>query len=244
MAHHFNGAVERISAMVSQLASASQSLAQGASELSATAGSVYENASAISAQIEQNAANASQTNDRMKSARAMVDAASKSMLELSAATRTMAEQSENAQNIIKTIDGIAFKTNVLSLNAAIEAARAGEAGAGFDIVAREVQSLAAQTAQAARTTAELIGEIVSKTHRGSEIAETTRNAFAKVSELTAEVDAFIDAIAVSSHDQELRIKKINQQTTNLGQISNENAAAAQQLSSSMACFRVMSEAVE
>jgi methyl-accepting chemotaxis protein len=240
MALHFNEAAEKIAATVGQLSSASHHLAQGASQLCATAANVSEDASAISSQIGQNAANANQTNERMKSARVMVDSANESMVRLSEATKIMAAQSETAQSIIQTIDEIAFKTSMLSLNAAIEAARAGEAGAGFDIVAREVKTLATQTAQAARNTTKLIGEIVAQTHHGTEIAETTRDAFTKVSELTAQVDTFIGAIVASSRDQELRIKKINEETSSLGQISNENAAAAQELSSSIACFTVVS----
>ena len=244
MASDFNAAAEKIGSMVGQIASASDSLARGASELSTTTAVVSEDAGTISSLIARNAANAGQTNDRMKSARSVIQAANGSMTELANATQEMAESSRAAQNIVKTINEIAFKTNLLSLNAAIEAARAGNVGAGFEVVANEVRTLARQTAEAAHTTTDLIGEIASKTNRSTELAQTTRTAFAEVESLTSDVETFIDAIAASSHDQELRIQAINEQAATLGQVSNENAAAAEELASSMSCFRVVEQVTD
>jgi methyl-accepting chemotaxis protein len=150
----------------------------------------------------------------------------------------MADTSKAAQKIVATINEIASQTNLLSLNAAIEAARAGQAGAGFEIVAGEVRGLAARTAHAAQTTTDLISEIVSKAVQGMELTEQTRSAFEVMTGLTSEVEILIDAIASSTDGQASQIKKINDRASSLGQIATENAAAAEQLSSSMACFRV------
>jgi len=238
MAADFNVAAEKIESMVAQIASASDSLARGASELAATAGGVYEDATGISILIERNATMAAETNESMKRARAVIDRANQSMLELAEATRTMAESSAAAEKIVNTIDQIAFQTNLLSLNAAVEAARAGEAGSGFEVVAGEVRGLAARTAEAAKASSQLINEIVGKTREGTELAEATRVAFAEVANVSAGAESFIHTIAASSQDQKTRAKAIHERTSRLGDVSSRNAAAAEELASSTSSFRV------
>lgn len=238
MARHFNIAAGRINGLVHELTGASGSLAGAASQLSETVNGAKADAATISGQIARTAVDATRTNEKVKSAHSLVARANRSMVELSAAIRIMTAQSESAHQLVKTIDEIAFKTNILSLNAAIEAAHAGAAGAGFEVVAREVRNLAGQTSTAARETAERIGEIVERTRKGREAAESTGEAFLEVAAVTREVDSFVETIATSAVEQDERIRKINNRTTELGRIAHENAAAATQLADSMRVFRV------
>jgi methyl-accepting chemotaxis protein len=237
LARHLNRAALKIHSMLGELSEAAGKLMQAAMDFSETSGGVFEEASGMSGQMQQTAASAMETNERIKDTHAMVAAANASMLELSAAIQMMSEQSESAKHIVKTIDEIAFKTNILSLNAAIEAARAGAAGAGFSVVAQEVRSLAAQSASAARETTERIGEITARTRKGKQAAKATLEAFEKVAGLTAQVDSFVAGITASSKEQEGRIKRIHARTSKMGRIAQENAAAAKSVSRSVKSFR-------
>jgi methyl-accepting chemotaxis protein len=236
MAHHFNSAAAAIGSLIGQLVGSSDSLAESASKLTAAANTVHEDAAGVSRLIERTALNAARTREKMKSAQALGATANATMLELAASAKVTAEAGKAAEKIIRTINEIAFKTNLLSLNAAVEAARAGAAGAGFEVVAGAVRSLSAQSSEAAQATAKLIGEIVGNTHRGRELAEATRNAFAQLSQLTTDVDALIEEIAICSQSQESQIRKINQGASGLQGISGRNAAAASEISSSVGRF--------
>ena len=236
----FNSFVHKLHAAVSQAAASSDHLAKSAADLSGTADGIYQEASGISALVKQTADHAAQTNQRMKETRSVVSNASSSMLSLTEAAKKSAEVSREAQKVVRTINEIAGRTHLLSLNAAVEAAHAGASGGGFEIVALEVRKLAAQATEAAKTTSDLIGEIARKTTQESELAETTRQAFSEVERLTSEVEEFVAGISSSSQDQSSRIDKIHDRTSNMGDISKDNAARVQELSASLSSFHVAS----
>jgi methyl-accepting chemotaxis protein len=146
------------------------------------------------------------------------------------------QSSAEIGKIIKTIDEIAFQTNLLALNAAVEAARAGEAGAGFAIVAEEVRSLAQRSAAAARETAEKIESSVQRTELGAGISTEMAASLTEMATKARQLDELVANITAASNDQAQGIAQINHAVGQMGQttqnganLSEENAASAQEL---------------
>ena len=136
--------------------------------------------------------------------------------------------SKKIADIIATIDGIAFQTNILALNAAVEAARAGEQGRGFAVVASEVRSLAQRSAEAAKEIKGLIGASVEKVETGTELVS---NAGATMTEIVASVQRVADIIgeiSASSSEQSTGISRVNGAVTELDQMTQQNAALVEQ----------------
>ena len=147
-----------------------------------------------------------------------------SMVDISNASR-------ETSKIIKTIDEIAFQTNMLALNAAVEAARAGESGAGFAVVADEVRSLAQRAAEAAQITADLTEIIVNQVNEGAAIVIGTNDAFSEVAESTAKAGEIVDKIDAASYEQAQGIEQVNKAVAGIDNITQRNAAGAEEASS-------------
>ena len=211
-----------------QVADASQSMAGGAAEQAAaleeTSSSLHEMAS-MTAKNSENAQNAKSLANQ---ARSTADAGAADMEQMKAAMGAIKGSSIEISKIIKTIDEIAFQTNILALNAAVEAARAGEAGLGFAVVAEEVRSLAQRSAQAAKETADKISASTDKSEQGVRISEKMSANLAAIVEKTRQLDERIGEIAQSSHEQSEGINQINAAVANMDKITQANAALSRQ----------------
>jgi methyl-accepting chemotaxis protein len=186
----------------------------------------------ISTVAKSNAENARRAQQTASEARTAAEQGAAQMRRLTEAMSAMQSSSDDVTRIIKTIDEIAFQTNILALNAAIEAARAGEAGSGFAVVAEEVRSLAQRSANAARETTEKITATNARTNTGSgisvEVAQTLNGILAKA----RDVEGLVSRIAEASREQDSGIEQISKAVRHIGQVTESNSASAQQTAAS------------
>ncbi len=157
----------QVTSASAQVASSSQALAQGASEQAASLEETSASSEEITAMTRKNAENSATAATLMTDVDHRVTEGNQTLEEMMHSMQEITGSSDKISKIIKVIDEIAFQTNILALNAAVEAARAGEAGMGFAVVADEVRSLAQRSAQAAKDTAALIEESITKSNEGS-----------------------------------------------------------------------------
>jgi len=226
-----NEGSEQVSSASGQVSASSQSLAEGASEQAASIEETSASLEEISSMTKQNADNSSQADGLMGEANSAIGQANTSMSELTTQMEDISKASEETQKIIKTIDEVAFQTNLLALNAAVEAARAGEAGAGFAVVADEVRNLALRSAEAAKSTAELIEGTVKKVHDGSELVEKTNTEFTTVAEAAAKVGELVSEISAASTEQAQGVEEVNKAVTEMDKVTQQNAANAEETAS-------------
>ena len=211
----------------------SDSASKQASSLEETSSSIEEMAS----MIRQSANNAAQTNQLMSASQEVIKNADSSITELNGSMKEITAASEQTQKIVKTIDEIAFQTNLLALNAAVEAARAGEAGAGFAVVAEEVRNLALRAAEAARSSSDMMQDIVTKVKKGEKLVTVTYNAFRQVTDSSEKVVQLMGDIVTATQEQSQGIDQINRAVMEMNQTTQENAASAEELASVMAMFK-------
>lgn len=222
-----SAAALQTAAAASQVSSTSQSLAQGASELAAS----LEETSAASEQVNsmtmKNADNSkaatevvTQSQRRVTETNQLIEQMVGSMLAIDGSSRKIGI-------IIKTIDEIAFQTNILALNASVEAARAGEAGLGFAVVADEVRNLAKRCAEAAKNTASLIDESVAKSGIGKAKVNEVAQAISEITEESSRIKALIEDVSQGTHEQSRGIDLISHSIQQMEQVTQQTAANAE-----------------
>jgi methyl-accepting chemotaxis protein len=214
-----------------QISSASQSLAEGASEQAASLEETSASLEEIASMTKRNAENALSAKDLSSETRQAAETGSSNMHEMNRAMADIQSASGNISKIIKTIDEIAFQTNILALNAAVEAARAGEAGAGFAVVADEVRNLAQRSAQAAKETAEKIEDSISKSANGVALSGKVTESLGQIVTKARQVDELVAEIATASREQSQGIDQVNTAVTQMDKVTQTNAATAEESAS-------------
>ena len=211
-----------------QVSAASQSLAEGASEQAASLEETSSSLEEMSSMTKRNAETAGKVKELGSEARKAGDLGVKDMTALVGAMDAIKTSSADIAKIIKTIDEIAFQTNILALNAAVEAARAGEAGAGFAVVADEVRNLAQRCAQAAKETASKIEDAVQKSAVGADISATVAKSLEEIVGKARQVDEMAGEVAAASQEQSQGIAQVNTAVTQMDKVTQSNAANAEE----------------
>ncbi|MCR2046229.1 methyl-accepting chemotaxis protein [Acetatifactor muris] len=232
-----NQSADQVASGSGQVSNGAQALAQGATEQAASVEELAATITNISYQVKSTADNALHAKNQSSMAGDEMEECNNQMRDMMVAMDEITRSSNEISKIIKTIEDIAFQTNILALNAAVEAARAGEAGKGFAVVAEEVRSLASKSSVASKNTAELIESSVDAVSRGTQIASRTAESLVKVVDEVRSVSTKVDEIATAAEEQSGAIEQV---TLGVDQISSvvqtnsataeESAAASQELS--------------
>jgi len=226
------------------VAEVSSSMADGASRQAASLEESSASLHEMASMTQRNSESAQSAKNLAAEARSTADAGARDMEAMNGAMAAIHSSSAEISKIIKTIDEIAFQTNILALNAAVEAARAGEAGAGFAVVAEEVRNLAQRSAQAAKETAAKIEDASSKSEQGVAISGQVAASLSAIVERIRQLDEMVGGIAQASHEQSEGITQLNQAVAGMDQITQTNAGLAEQASTSAQKLQAQSAEVK
>jgi methyl-accepting chemotaxis protein len=235
---------EQVASAAGQVSSAGQTLAEGASEQAASLEETSSSLEEMASMTKRNSENAQKANALAKQARAAADKGTGDIQTMFTAMEAIKVSSDNIAKIIKTIDEIAFQTNILALNAAVEAARAGEAGMGFAVVADEVRNLAQRSAQAAKETAEKIEGAITKAGQGVEISGKVVHTLNEIVTKVRQVDELVSEVASASSEQTQGIAQINTAVTQMDKVTQANAASAEESASAAEELNTQAETIK
>lgn len=220
----------QVSSSAQQVWSSGASIAEGAS---LQAGSLEETSASseeISSMAKRNAVDCRSTAELVDGSQQKVKLANDSLQHLVVAMNEIRASSGKVSKIIKVIDEIAFKTNILALNASVEAARAGQAGMGFAVVAEEVRNLAQKCAQAARDSAEIVDESIVRSNDGKVKLDDVAAAIHAVTEDSAKIKELVDHMQVASVEQTSGITQIANSIFQMEKVTQASAGTAQESS--------------
>ena len=224
----FVNAAEQVSSGSEQVSAGAQALSQGATEQASAIEELAASIGEVASEVRSTAENAEAVNAFAEKAKDEIEKGRQGMDRLMQAINDIDSASGQISKIIKTIEDIAFQTNILALNAAVEAARAGSAGRGFGVVGGEVRTHAARRAPAAQNTADLIQNSLDAVHKGSSVAQDTAQSFTTVIEGVLQTNQLIQEITNSTANESASINQISGGLDQISAVVQTNSAAAQQ----------------
>lgn len=223
-----NRSADQVASGSDQVSIGAQALSQGATEQAAAVEELATTISGISQQVKDTASNALEAREQSSTAGDEVEQCNNQMRDMMAAMEEITRKSNEIGKIIKTIEDIAFQTNILALNAAVEASRAGIAGKGFAVVADEVRNLASKSSAASKDTAELIESSIKAVARGTEIADSTAQSLIKVVDEVRVASSKVDMIADAAEEQASAIEQVTLGVDQISSVVQTNSATAVQ----------------
>lgn len=228
---------EQVAAGADQVASGAQILSEGTTQQASSIQELAATMNELSEQTNKNAKNAEHAKKASEETSLEVEIGNRHMISMINAMEEIKGTSIEISKIIKTIDDIAFQTNILALNAAVEAARAGTAGKGFAVVADEVRNLASKSAEAAKNTTHLIERALSAVENGAKIADDTEESLSLIVDKVKTTVTLVEEIAVSSEQQAIGTSQVSVGVEQISSVvqtnsatSEESAAASEELS--------------
>lgn len=223
-----HASASQVDSGANQVATGAQSLAQGSTEQASEVDNLLHMIEKVTEQINGNAESAAITTEEADNVGEKIAVCNGQMQEMAEAMRQISACSGEIQHIIKTIDDIAFQTNILALNAAVEAARAGSAGKGFAVVADEVRNLAAKSADAVKETTELIDKTLRMVESGSKLTDVTQESLHSVVAGAGTVTSQIKLISDASQEQEVAINHIKDSICQISTVIQSNSATSEE----------------
>lgn len=218
----------QVASAAAQLSGSSQSLSHGSAEQAASLEEASSSLEELTSMTKRNAESAQSAKTISGETRGAAEQGNGAMEEMISAMGSIKTSSADIAKIIKSIDEIAFQTNILALNAAVEAARAGEAGMGFAVVAEEVRALAQRSANAAKETASKIEVAIRNSEQGAMISEKVASSLKVIAEKAGGLDTLITEIATASNEQAQGITQINSAVVQLDKVTQSNASGAEE----------------
>lgn len=228
-------------AAANQIASASHEIASRISQQAASLEQTSSSLAELDSICQQSAGNARRIGELVAEVDQVVAEGNRQMLEMNGAMEGIKQAAHGVGSIVKTIEEVAFQTNILALNAAVEAARAGEAGAGFSVVADEVRNLAQRASQASQRAAALIGNSVTSSDHGAQSSGQLSGVFSAILSKIAGVNAAVGEIASSFESQTNGISQINSAVAQLSQGTQAQAANSEETASAASQLRAQSD---